>query len=87
MKSDHYAKIILTVIAVGLILNLFQIQNPQANAQAPLNAKFDYIRPMTDGTFFDTRTGDIWTYNLKGGFVISHVRLEDIGKPLNITPR
>ena len=79
MRIDLYTKIILTVIALLLaVIALTPIVQPQpAMAQGSFSGvQFDM------GSFFDTRTGDIWQYNYRDGLPKMHFKLIQLGKPL-----
>ena len=89
MKPDRYTKAILTVIALILIWSLIQVQTPATEAQLGGGTKFGHLQTFGLQGFFDARTGDIWLYDLSEGTgrVAGHVRLEELGKPLNMHPQ
>jgi len=81
MPLDWYTKVVLTIIALALVGNLVKpvVTPPPVIAQASVG-KFDHLRPYT-GAFFDTRTGDIWSFDDEDK-PVSVGRLVELGKPL-----
>jgi hypothetical protein len=89
MKPDPYIKVILTLIAAGILLNLLRLPPPAAQAQLSGAPRFEFLRPFGTQAFLDTRTGDIWFYDLthESGRVQGRVRIEELGLPLNMNPK
>jgi len=84
MRIDIYTKVILTIIALLLaVIALTPLVQPQpAMAQGSFSGvQFDM------GSFFDTRTGDIWAYEFdrnspRFGQVTAHYKIGKLGQPL-----
>jgi hypothetical protein len=89
MRTDIYTKAVLTVIAVMLtVIACNQYIEPRATAQAQA-APFAGVQYAGSGTFFDTKTGDLWEYDLPKGqvkehdkwLVVGHEKLTRLGSP------
>jgi hypothetical protein len=62
MKPDIYTRVVLTVIALMLTVIAFnQYANPKITAQAQGGA-FAGVQAIDSNSFFDTRTGEVWSY-------------------------
>ena len=82
MRPDLYTKALLTVIALLLLMiacNQYVSPATTASAQGPF-AGLQYAGPNSI-SFFDARTGEIWTYDSDGS-VGPHFRLTKLGQPL-----
>ena len=65
MKSDMYTKVILTIIAICLTINIIQEWKiiPEANASStPETSKYKLV-PLDDSNTIDVRIVDINTYD------------------------
>jgi hypothetical protein len=88
MKTDFYTKVILTVIALGLIGNFLQpVFLTPPPVQAAGEEKFGHVQMVTSQAgigFFDTRTGDVWEYvgGISGTTNIKRSRLVALGQPI-----
>jgi len=94
MKPDMYTKIMLTIIALALLLNIVNPLFTPSVAQAGnggrfghLQAQFVTMRGMMGeallGLFlFDTNTGEVWIYDLNKDKAPDHFRLVTPGQPL-----
>lgn len=80
MRIDLYTKALLTVIAVLLAVTAFK----QFNQPQPVAAEGNFSGVQFSGmSFFDTRTGDIWSYG-QAGMVVSQYKLIRLGEPLQV---
>jgi hypothetical protein len=85
MKIDLYTKVILTVIALALIGNLLKSVLTPPAVQARNGGKFEHLQSSVGFavSFFDTRTGELWSYYEDGPQVkVSGLKLIELGKPL-----
>jgi hypothetical protein len=89
MKPDIYTKAVLTVIAIMLTVvacNQYIEPKTAAQAQGPLAG----VQYLGHGEFYDTRTNQIWNYNLDpsngkdGGRVGWDWKLVRLGQPMVI---
>ena len=95
MKADRTVKSLLAVIAVFLSVIALRpsLLHGTAQVQAQSQAT-DYsgvqfsVLPDDDRffNFFDTRSGDVWTYNRKGNLV-DHHKLNGLGRPMMSSSR
>ena len=85
MRFDLYTRAILTVIALLLAVIAFR---PYVSPDAVAHAQGSFAGVQYVGScsacFFDTGTGDIWTYNTNGA-LLSRYRLTKLGQPLAMT--
>lgn len=88
MKSDLYTKVVLTVIAVALIMIVSNWYiRPTGTVQAQTAAQFSGVQfevtPSGNYVFFDSRTGDIWSYDYESGpgWSVSRTSITKLGKP------
>ena len=84
MKPDLYTKTVLTVIA--LVLAVIACR-PLFNPQTTVSAQGPFAGVLFSGggshSFFDTRTGDLWTYSNAFDVGWQHVgRVTKLGQPL-----
>jgi hypothetical protein len=89
MKLDLYTKAILTVIALMLVVIACKtVIAPEttASAQGPF-AGVQFTSDTGQMFFFDTRTGEGWEYNYKGGRpeVWDKWRVTKLGQPIVVT--
>ncbi|HEY6392369.1 MAG TPA: hypothetical protein VIX89_13875 [Bryobacteraceae bacterium] len=92
MKSDHYTKAVLTVIALLLTVIAYKAvvqREPALSAQPAPFASVEFTRLNGFFTFFDTRTGEIWDYDTfyidkKSiyGHAVRKFTLTKLGEPL-----
>ena len=85
MNTDFYTKVILTVIDLALIGNLLKPVLTPSAVQAGSGDKFEHLQAISPTQFFDTKTGDVWGYEYKGGVDLPlswQYRLVELGKPL-----
>ncbi len=85
MKVDLYLKVVLTVIALALALNLLKPVLDPTDVEARGDGKFEGVQmgiAMGAVSFFDTNTGEIWVYNR--GFKNSAVKvsISQLGEPI-----
>jgi hypothetical protein len=89
MKPDIYSKAVLTIIALALVLIACnQYVHPATTASA--QAQFAGVQYVVDHVFFDTRTGEIWTYfgpnnDAWSNKPMEKARLVKLGQPLEYT--
>jgi hypothetical protein len=96
MKPDYYTKAVLTVIAAALVMIACnQYVNPNTTAQAQATS-FAGVQALSDRTFFDTHTGEYFTYGVgnlgRDGQehdgakreVLEKVRLTKLGQPMTV---
>jgi hypothetical protein len=78
MRIDWYTKGVLTVIAVLLAVIAFR---PYVSPDAVVQAQGGFVAvQMSDGSFFDTKTGDLWNYAINGyDKPAVHFRLTKLG--------
>ena len=85
MRIDWYTKGVLTVIAALMgVISIRPYVSPDAVAHAQGSfAGVQYSGPNIF-SFFDTKTGEIWsyTYNKDGASVIQKYRLPGLGAPM-----
>jgi hypothetical protein len=85
MRIDLFTRVILTIIALLLaVIALRPILQPQA---VMAQGSFSGVQFSSDGallTAVDTRTGEIWVYDLREarGTVYTHLKIAQLGKPL-----
>lgn len=94
MKPDVYTKTILTIIAMMLtVIACNQYVNPAATVSAQTSqlagVQFSINRPADTISFFDTRTGELWNYDLRNGNMLGmngnalgRWKLTALGQPL-----
>ena len=88
MKPDLYTRIVLTVIALALVLIACnQYVHPASTVAAQGQfAGLTFTVDRGGPVFFDTRTGEVWSYysptSMKGATLEYKVRLEKLGQPL-----
>ena len=83
MKLDWYTKVILTIIALALVMNLIEpLRIPLPVEAASGGAKFGHLEVVGTIGFFDPNTGDYWTYNAASGILQRHFKLIEPGKDL-----
>lgn len=83
MKTDWYLKIILTIIAVALIINIIKPIATTVTAQASNgNGKFATLVSHGEGNFFDTATGYVWHYGDMSGKFQYCTKLVELGKDM-----
>jgi hypothetical protein len=81
MRIDWYTKGVLTVIAVLLgVIALRPYVSPEAVHAQGSFAGLQFSGRTNDYQFFDSRTGDIWWYNIDSA--PEHYRLTKLGTPL-----
>jgi hypothetical protein len=85
MKPDLYTKVVLTVIALALaVIACNQYINPREVVQA--QSAFAGVQYAGGLQFFDSRTGEVWTYE-KHGFATNYswsanrLKLTKLGDP------
>jgi hypothetical protein len=83
MRIDLYTKTILTVIALLLAVIALEpiIQPMPAIAQGSFSG-VQFSGSMTNLWAIDTKTGDVWVYDLQSKQVETHAKLAQLGKPL-----
>jgi len=84
MRIDWYAKGVLTAIAVLLaVIALRPYVHPDAVQAQGSFAGVQFAKgPNTDYYFFDSRTGDLWTYKNGLNYETTARRLTKFGQPL-----
>ena len=86
MRFDVYTKVVLTVIAVLLALNVTKTFIAPAPVEAqPAVVRFGALEMAFGGTglwFFNKRTGAIWGYDLRNHQYQKFGTLVELGKPL-----
>jgi hypothetical protein len=84
MRIDLYTKTILTVIALLLAA---MVLKPMFNPKPVMaQGSFSGIQfNAVGGELYsvDTRTGDVWGWNIENGQIIRHAKLIKIGQPLS----
>jgi hypothetical protein len=85
MRIDLYTKTILTLIVLLLGVIAFKpvIQPKSVAAEGSLNG----VQLSGFGSNLwavDTRSGDIWVYDIKPGTVSLHRKIVQLGKPLSL---
>jgi len=87
MKPDLYTKAVLTVIAIILIVIACKtVIGPDATASAQ-SAPFAGVQYATLGgyhSFFDTRTGEVYSYYPVDGRLFARLRLTKLGQALTV---
>jgi hypothetical protein len=90
MKPDLYTKAVLTVIAIALAaIAVNQYANPKTAVQA--QGTFAGVQ-YSNGSFFDTRTGEVWVYNgccglgEGNGKFAGKMKLTKLGQSMSFTP-
>ncbi len=83
MRIDFYTKAVLTIIAITLsVIASNQLISPRvANAQGSL-AGLQFTGGGGWSYFFDSRTGEIWSYSIADGKMQAKRRLTKIGEPM-----
>jgi hypothetical protein len=84
MRIDRYTKTLLTLIVLLLAVIAFKplVQPSPALAQGNLNGvQFSGI-PGGGFFLFDSRTGDVWSYDINSGQLHGHSKIAQLGKPL-----
>src|SRR5574341_2634072 len=83
MKS-HLTTIILTVVVTLLVSNFLlpKLQSVPAEAQAGRFSGIQFMRSEGSLWFFDTRSGDIWIYDEARKLPVWHLRLPNLGAPI-----
>jgi hypothetical protein len=74
MKIDTYTKIVLTIIALALIINIIM---PITSGGG---GKFSHLQVYGMVEFFDTTTGKIWHYDQRSGEYQFSTQLIELGK-------
>jgi hypothetical protein len=86
MKPDLYTKAVLTVIAFMLVMIGFrEFVNPTTtvSAEGPFSG-VQFSGDTDTFTLFDSRTGDIWSYNLGTEKpYVDHTRIPAPGVPFS----
>ena len=89
MKPDFYTKSVLTVIAIMLtVIACKTVINPDATASAQ-SAPFAGVQYASSNGypyFFDTRTGEIYSYQTFDGKLFTRFRLTKLGQALTVEP-
>jgi len=91
MKADRTVKSLLTLIAIFLSVIAVRPSllhgTTQTQATDYTGVQFSVL-PDDDRffNFFDTRSGDVWTYNRKGNLV-DHHKLNGLGRPMMSSSR
>jgi hypothetical protein len=82
MRIDLYTKVVLTIVALLLAVIAFRpiLQPPTVAAQGNFNG-VQFGAPGLN--FFDTRTGDYWSYDWATGQLLKHWKVTQFGKPLS----
>jgi len=83
MRIDLYTKTILTLIALLLaVAGLGPLVRPQpVAAQSPF-AGTQFSASATNLWAVDTKTGDVWVYDIQSKQVQIHAKLTQLGKSL-----
>jgi hypothetical protein len=81
MRIDWYTKGVLTVIA--LLLAVIAVDNMSARMRLKLRGRLPGSQfSGAPDSFFDTRTGEIWSYDSGGVGPAFKLRLTKLGAPL-----
>ena len=82
MRIDWYTKGVLTVIAVLLgVIAIRPYVSPDAVAHAQGSFAGVEFTDESGPSFFDTRTGDYWGYDVSG-HLTGHLKLVKLGGPM-----
>ncbi|MBU1398160.1 MAG: hypothetical protein KKH85_04620 [Proteobacteria bacterium] len=84
MRIDRYTKVILTIVAVALFSLIVQSGTTTLSAQAVTREKFGYVHPVSNTSYFDTNTGEMYTYDGATGKLVYHWKIVELGKPLQL---
>jgi len=83
MRIDLYTKAVLTIIAITLsVIASNQLVSPRV---AGAQGTFGGVQFSSAGGysyFFDSRTGEIWSYSIGDGKMQAKRRLTKIGQPM-----
>lgn len=85
MKPDLYTKAILTIIMLLLaVIACNQYVSPAATASA--QGPFAGVQYAHSLEFFDSRTGDLWSYDRRGGELVVewHSKFSKLGEKATI---
>ncbi len=81
MKIDRYTKVILTIIAVALIINIVKPIVIPVTAQANIGGgKFAHLQVYGEIEFFDTTTGNVWHYSQRSGEFQYCTKMVELGR-------
>jgi hypothetical protein len=81
MRIDLYTKAVLTIIAIMLsVIASNQLISPRVASAQGSFAGVQFTGP--GGSFFDSRTGEIWVYALDDGRPFYKRRITKLGQPL-----
>ena len=88
MKTDRYTRVVLTAIAVALVVLALRPQSLRlvSAKDKPSGPKFPGITisgTFPDYSFFDTNTGELWSYHSYGK--PDPIRLGPQGKWIRVT--
>ncbi|HTR21587.1 MAG TPA: hypothetical protein VMH88_12095 [Gemmatimonadales bacterium] len=91
MKSDSTTKSLLALITIFLAVIALRpsLLHGTGQAQATDYAGVQFsVLPEEDAffNFFDSKTGDVWTYDRKGNLV-DHHKLNGLGRPMMTSSR
>jgi hypothetical protein len=83
MRIDLYTKAVLTIIAIALaVIASNQIVSPRVASAQGTFAGLQFTSGGGWSYFFDSRTGEIWSYSIGDGKMQAKRRLTKIGQPM-----
>jgi hypothetical protein len=83
MRIDLYTKAVLTIIAIALaVIASNQIVSPRVASAQGTFAGLQFTGGGGWSYFFDSRTGEIWSYSIGDGKMQAKRRLTKIGQPM-----
>jgi hypothetical protein len=83
MRIDLYTKAVLTIIAIALaVLASNQFISPRVASAQGTFAGLQFSSAGGYSYFFDSRTGEIWSYSIGDGKMQAKRQLTKLGQPL-----
>jgi hypothetical protein len=85
MRIDLYTKAVLTIIAVMVtVIASNQLISPRVASAQVTFAGLQFTGGGGYSYFFDSRTGEIWSYSIGDGKMQAKRRVTKLGQPLQV---
>jgi hypothetical protein len=85
MRIDLYTKAVLTIIAVMVtVIASNQLISPRVATAQGTFAGLQFTSGGGYSYFFDSRTGEIWSYSIGDGKMQAKRRVTKLGQPLQV---